>query len=415
MPGANLLTYELAHMSIGGLARTAEITHRFWSQPVIRSLSGPMSAAFEAAALLTQRSIVAAQSKPDWRITETVVGDGVSPVELEIANALPFGDLIHFRKLNPPRREPKVLVVAPKSGHFATLLRDTVTRLLPEADVYVTDWRNARDVPVIEGSFDVEGYVAYLLRWFDLLGPDLHVVGVCQPAPLALIAAVEQERTGRAPLGSLVLMGGPVDPAAAPTEVTKFADSISIDALRRSSIHRVPHAYPGRGRLVYPGAVQLAAFMSMNLDRHSRAFQQQWLDLASGNHAQVDRHNAFYDEYLAVMDMTAEFYLTTVERIFQRREVAANSFVYAGRHVSLEELRGTPLLVVEGGRDDIAAPGQCAAALDLTTRLPKKLKLRHLEAEAGHYAIFSGSKWRSSVAPTILGFMNRFEPAKART
>lgn len=412
MRGPNLLTYELAHMSIGSLARTAEITSRFWSQPMIRSLSGPLSSAFEAAALLTQRSIAAAQTKPDWRITQTEIDGRLCAVNVESHHEMPFGQLVRFTKAEPPKREPKVLLVAPKSGHFATLLRDTVTRLLPHADVYVTDWLNARDVPVSEGEFDVEDYVAYLLRWFELLGPGLHVIGVCQPAPLALIAAVEQERTGRFALGSLTLMGGPVDPAAAPTEVTKFADTVSIDALRRSSIHRVPHAYAGRGRLVYPGAVQLAAFMSMNLDRHSRAFHRQWLDLASGNHEQVERHNAFYDEYLAVMDMTAEFYLSTVERVFQRREVGADAFSYRGRHTAVEELRGTPLLVVEGGRDDIAAPGQCAAALTLARRLPKRLKARHIEADAGHYAIFSGSKWRNSIAPLVLDFINRAEPAK---
>jgi poly(3-hydroxybutyrate) depolymerase len=303
--------------------------------------------------------------------------------------------------------------VAPKSGHYATLLRDTVERLLPETDLYITDWRNARDVPVEAGRFDVEDYVEYLLNWFDVLGSNVHVVGVCQPAPLALVAAAKREaQHNRAQIGSLTLMGGPIDPGAAETEVTRFAERTSMAHLRRMSVHRVPHAYAGKGRDVYPGSMQLSAFMAMNPERHAKAFRDQWLDLATHKPDKVARHNAFYDEYLAVMDMTAEFYLSTVERIFKNRQVARDEFTLRGEPVSLAAMRRTPLFVIEGGRDDVAAPGQCAAALDVTTGLSGRLKRHHVEADAGHYAIFSGSRWRNSIAPKILDFINRQDAAR---
>jgi poly(3-hydroxybutyrate) depolymerase len=414
MQPSNVLAYELAHLSAQSLRRSAEIAHKFWSQPIMRQLAGPMAASFEAASILTQRSLAAMVTKPGWKIDEVRVGLRDVPVTVKIADAQPFGDLLHFDKGCAANGQPKILLVAPKSGHYATLLRETVARLLPEADVYLTDWRNAREVPVEAGKFDIEDYVEYLLNWFDLLGPDLNVIAVCQPAPLALVAAAAQEkRHNHTTLSSLTLMGGPINPHAAPTEVTEFADRVSIDTLKRTSVHRVGHAFPGKGRFVYPGAMQLSAFMSMNLDRHAKAFQKQWLDIAKGDELAAARHNQFYDEYLAVMDMTAEFYLSTVERIFQKREVGLDQFTLRGEHVALSEMKKTPLFIIEGGRDDVAAPGQCAAALDVTKGLPKRLKRHHVELEAGHYAIFSGSRWRNSVAPKILDFIRSREAAKA--
>jgi poly(3-hydroxybutyrate) depolymerase len=207
-------------------------------------------------------------------------------------------------------------------------------------------------------------------------------------------------------------MGGPIDPGAAETEVTRFADKTSMVQLERTSVHRVPHAYAGKGREVYPGSIQLSAFMAMNPERHAKAFREQWLDLAKGDAKKVARHDAFYDEYLAVMDMTAEFYLSTVERVFKNKEVARDAFTLRGEHISLAAMRRTPLFVIEGGRDDVAAPGQCSAALDVTTGLPQRLKRHHVEADAGHYAIFSGSRWRNSIAPKILDFINRQDAAR---
>jgi poly(3-hydroxybutyrate) depolymerase len=414
MQPTNVLAYELAHLSAQSLRRSAQLAGKFWSLPLMRSFGGPVAASIEAASILTDRSLNAMFSKPGWRIESVGVGLRDVPVRVEIADAQPFGDLVHFSKGDASDRQPKILLVAPKSGHYATLLRETVIRLLPEADVYITDWRNAREVPVEAGSFDIEDYIEYLLNWFDGLGQDLHVIGVCQPAPLALVAAARQEkRHNHTTLGSLTLMGGPINPHAAPTEVTEFADRVSIETLKKTHVHRVSHAYPGKGRNVYPGAMQLSAFVSMNLDRHAKAFQKQWLDIAKGDEVAAARHNQFYDEYLAVMDMTAEFYLSTVERIFQKGEVGADAFTLRGEHVSIAEMKETPLMIVEGGRDDVAAPGQCAAALDIASGLPERLKRHHVEAEAGHYAIFSGSRWRNSVAPKILDFIRSREPGKA--
>ncbi len=414
MRALNVLAYELAHTSAQSLQRSAALTKRLWSQPMARVMTGPLAAMIEASAELTERSVGAMLSKPDWRITEAQVGRRMAPVRIHPADRQPFGDLLHFDKGEAARGQPKILLVAPKSGHYATLLRDTVDRLLSQADVYVTDWRNARDIPVSAGKFDVEDYVEYLLNWFDLLGPGLNVIGVCQPAPLALVAAARCEAGGdRPPLATLTLMGGPIDPAAAATEVTQFADRVSIETLRQHSIHRVGHAYEGRGRHVYPGALQLSAFMAMNADRHAKAFHDQWLHLARGDEDKATRHDAFYDEYLAVMDMTAEFYLSTVERIFQKREVAADSFHLRGQRVPIGDLRRTPIMTVEGERDDVAAPGQCVAALDIASRLPQRLKRSHVEPDAGHFAIFSGSRWRGNVAPRILDFIETHKPGKA--
>jgi poly(3-hydroxybutyrate) depolymerase len=413
MQSSNVLAYELAHASALNLQRSAKLAGRFWSQPLLRALTGPVAASMEAAAILTQRSLAAMSAKPDWRIATTTMGEEVVPVSVEITDAQPFGDLVHFSKGAKSRGQPKILLVAPKSGHYATLLRDTVERLLPESDLYITDWRNARDVPVEAGRFDVEDYVEYLLNWFDVLGPDVHVVGVCQPAPLALVAAAKREaQHNRAQIGSLTLMGGPIDPGAAETDVTRFADKTSMAQLERTSVHRVPHAYAGSGRAVYPGSMQLSAFMAMNPERHAKAFRDQWFDLATDQADKIARHDGFYDEYLAVMDMTAEFYLSTVERIFKNKEVARDQFTLRGEHVSLASMRRTPLFVIEGGRDDVAAPGQCSAALDVTTGLPRRLKRHHVEADAGHYAIFSGSRWRNSIAPKILDFINRQDGAR---
>jgi poly(3-hydroxybutyrate) depolymerase len=406
MQPTNVLAYELAHLSAQSIRRSAQLAGKFWSQPFMRTLGGPVAASIEAASILTDRSLNAMFSKPGWRIDSVEIDGCEIPVEVKVADAQAFGDLVHFDKGRASEGQPKILLVAPKSGHYATLLRETVARLLPEADVYITDWRNAREVPVEAGSFDVEDYVDYLLNWFDVLGENLHVIGVCQPAPLALVAAARQEkRHNHTTLGSLTLMGGPINPHAAPTEVTQFADRVSLDTLKRTSVHRVSHAYPGKGRSVYPGAMQLSAFVSMNLDRHAKAFQKQWLDIAKGDEAAAARHNQFYDEYLAVMDMTAEFYLSTVERIFQKGEAGRDAFTLRGEHVSIAGMKETPLMVVEGGRDDVAAPGQCAAALAVAKGLPKRLKRHHVEVEAGHYAIFSGSRWRNSVAPKILDFI----------
>ncbi len=287
------------------------------------------------------------------------------------------------------------------------LLRSTVNSLLPDCDVYITDWHNARDIPVSAGKFDIEDYTVYLADFMRALGPDIHVVAVCQPVPLALAAtALLAADDPTAQPRSLILIGGPVDPDAAPTEVTDFGRRITMGQLEQSAIQRVGFKYKGVGRTVYPGLLQLQSFISMNSERHMKAFQEQVLRVARGEATDHDAHNRFYDEYLAVMDMTAEFYLTTVERIFKNREIATNSFTVAGRHVDIGAITDVSVMTVEGANDDISAPGQCIAALPLLTGLPDAKKASHVEPGAGHYGIFAGKSWRLNIRPIVLNFID---------
>jgi len=300
-----------------------------------------------------------------------------------------------------------VLLVAPMSGHYATLLRSTVLSLLPDCDVFITDWHNARDIPVSAGKFDIEDYTLYLADFMRTLGSDLHVIAVCQPVPLTLAAtAYLAAEDPSAQPRSLTLIGGPVDPDAAATEVTDFGRRVTMGQLEHLAIQRVGFKSKGAGRLVYPGLLQLQSFITMNSERHSKAFSEQIMRVARGEASDHDAHNRFYDEYLAVMDMTAEFYLSTVERIFKNREIAKNEFVVAGRKVDFGAITDVAVKIVEGANDDISAPGQCLAALDLLTNLPDSKKAAHLEPGAGHYGIFAGKSWRMNIRPLVLSFID---------
>ena len=272
----------------------------------------------------------------------------------------------------------------------------------------MTDLHNARDIPVSAGKFDVEDYTLYLVDFMGHLGPDTHVIAVCQPAPLALaatayLAAEDPDAQPR----SLTLIGGPIDPDAAATDVTDFGRRVTMGQLEQSAIQRVGFKYKGAGRLVYPGLLQLAGFMSMNAERHSKAFGEQVMRVVRGEAADHDAHNRFYDEYLAVMDMSAEFYLSTVERIFKNREIARNVFVVAGKPVDLAAIKRVAVMTVEGEKDDISAPGQCVAALSMLPGLPEAMKTQHLEPGAGHYGIFAGKSWRLNIRPLVLGFIDK--------
>jgi len=299
------------------------------------------------------------------------------------------------------------MLVAPMSGHYATLLRSTVKSLLVDCEVYITDWHNARDIPVSAGKFDVEDYTLYLVDFLKELGPDTHVIAVCQPAPLTLAAtAYLAGEDPQAQPRSLTLIGGPIDPDAAATDVTDFGRRVTMGQLEEVMIQRVGYKYSGVGRKVYPGLLQLASFMSMNGERHGAAFSDQIVRAARGEASDHDAHNRFYDEYLAVMDMTAEFYLSTVERIFKKREIAQNAFVVGGTPVDIGAITTVAVKTVEGAKDDISAPGQCIAALDLLTGLPDSKKASHVEPEAGHYGIFAGRSWRNNIRPLVLDFID---------
>lgn len=357
---------------------------------------------------VTERSFSRMVDKPDWGIRTIVGADGRDHlVDITPVVEKPFGSLIHFAVRRRPALARRVLLVAPMSGHYATLLRSTVASLLPDCDVYVTDWHNARDIPVSAGKFDIEDYTLYVEEFIRTLGPETHVIAVCQPAPLTLAAtALLAAEDPKAQPRSLVLIGGPIDPDAAATDVTDFGRRITMGQLEQTAIQRVGFKYKGAGRMVYPGLLQLQSFISMNLDRHGSAFTEQVLRVARGEASDHDAHNRFYDEYLAVMDMAAEFYLSTVERIFKNREIADNRFVVAGRQVDLGAITNVSVMTVEGAADDITAPGQCVAAHGMLTGLADDRKAHHLEEGAGHYGIFAGKSWRNHIRPLVLNFID---------
>ncbi|WP_050602039.1 polyhydroxyalkanoate depolymerase [Ruegeria sp. 6PALISEP08] len=386
------------------------------SYPMFSMVPNPTFNWMAAWGEVTERTFQRMVVKPDWGIRTFTCEDGKDHlVEVTTVLERPFGDLVHFRVNGREEQPRKVLLVAPMSGHYATLLRSTVKSLLVNCEVYITDWHNARDIPVSAGKFDVEDYTLYLVDFMKELGPDTHVVAVCQPAPLTLAAtAYLAEVEPKAQPSTLTLIGGPVDPDATPTDVTDFGRRVTMGQLEETMIQRVGFKYKGVGRMVYPGLLQLASFMSMNAERHSKAFSDQIQRVIRDEASDQDAHNRFYDEYLAVMDMTAEFYLSTVERVFKNREIARNEFVVAGHKVDMSKITNVAVKTVEGANDDISAPGQCIAALDLCTGLPDSKKASHVEPGAGHYGIFAGRSWRDNIRPLVIDFMNENSRNKRR-
>lgn len=339
--------------------------------------------------------------RPRFGIGTVKVDGRERPVREEVALELPFGRLLHFaRDLDTPL--PKVLVTAPLSGHFATLLAGTVRTLLRDHDVYITDWTNARDVPLSAGRFGVEDYVAYLIRFMEEIGPGAHMLAVCQPCVQALAAtAVMSEDRNPATPRSLILMAGPVDVRESPTAVNDLANEKPMEWFERTVIGTVPLRFRGAGRKVYPGFVQLFSFMAMNMDRHREQHEKLYQHLANGEEAEARKIKAFYDEYFSVLDLTAEFYLETIDRVFQKAELATGEFSFKGRKVDPGAIRHTALLTVEGGRDDICGLGQTSAAHDLCCSLRPHLKRHHLQANVGHYGVFNGRRWDNEIYPVV--------------
>lgn len=403
-----MMTYDLmesvrnTNQWLGASARA------FASYPAMQMGANPAMDWLKAWGEVTERTFSRMVVKPDWNIPPVTGQSGKDfPVVVEKLMERPFGDLIHFTMPGRDTCKRRVLLVAPMSGHYATLLRKTVISLLPDCEVFVTDWHNARDIPVSEGKFDVEDYTKYLVDFMKELGSDIHVIAVCQPAPLTLAAtAYLAEEDPDAQPKSLTLIGGPIDPEANPTEVTDFGRSVTMGQLEQTMIQRVGFKYAGVGRSVYPGLLQLSSFISMNGETHMNAFRDQIIRAAKGEASDHDKHNAFYDEYLAVMDMPAEFYLSTVERVFKNRDIARNDFTVGGRKVDIGKITTVAVKIVEGEADDISAPGQCLAALDLLTGLPDSKKAAHLEPGAGHYGIFAAGSWRNNIRPLVLEFID---------
>lgn len=339
--------------------------------------------------------------RPEFGIGRVRSGGRDVAVSETVVTGTPFGDLLHFRK-DMAEPGPRVLVAAPLSGHFATLLRNTVEVMLQDHDVYITDWKNARDVPVSAGRFGFDDYVAHIMDFLRELGPGAHVVAVCQPAVAVFAAtALMAEAGDPAVPRSMTLMGGPIDTRRNPSKVNELAKTRDIAWFRKNLITTVPARFAGAGRAVYPGFVQLASFVSMNLDRHIGAHLRQFRAIVTEDDASEAAHRKFYDEYQSVMDLTAEFYLETVERVFQRHDLPRGQLNWRGETVRPEAIRKTSVFTVEGERDDICPPGQSVAALDLCTGLKPGQKRNHLQLGVGHYGVFSGSRWANEIYPRL--------------
>jgi len=340
-------------------------------------------------------------TRPSYEIDAVMVGNEMVPVEEKARFVAPFGTLLHFKK-DVAVPQPRVLVVAPLSGHFATLLRNTVKTLLSDHDVYITDWHNARDVPLAQGRFGFEDYVDTIITFLEVLGPGTHVLAVCQPCVQVMVAAaIMAEDDNPAQPRSMTLMAGPVDTRINPTKVNELATGKPIEWFEKNLIARVPPRYPGGGRRVYPGFVQLSAFMAMNMDRHVKAHKELYENLAKGDVEKAEVTKAFYDEYFAVLDLDAEFYLETIRWVFQEALLPQGLMTHRGRKVNPTAIRRTALLTVEGERDDICSLGQTSAAHDLTPSLKPYRKRHHMQAGVGHYGVFSGRRWENQIYPIV--------------
>ncbi|MFZ0422219.1 MAG: polyhydroxyalkanoate depolymerase [Xanthobacteraceae bacterium] len=340
-------------------------------------------------------------TRPPFGIDSVMVGNREVEVKEEAAADTPFATLLHFKKdVSTP--QPRVLLVAPLSGHFATLLRATVRTMLPEHDVYITDWKNARDIPLTAGRFGVDEYTDHIIKFLETIGPGAHVAAVCQPCVAVLAATAVMAQAGNpAQPRSMTLMAGPIDTRINPTKVNELARKQTIDWFERTLTASVPLRYPGAFRRVYPGFVQLVAFMSMNLERHVKAHKELYENLAAGELEKAAVTKAFYDEYFAVLDLTAEFYLETVRLIFQDYALPLGQLEWHGQKVDPTAIRKTMLLTVEGERDDICAVGQTVAAHDLCSKLRPYLKRHHMQAGVGHYGVFSGKRWENQIYPIL--------------
>jgi poly(3-hydroxybutyrate) depolymerase len=360
-----------------------------------------------AAAAMTMLSHAGLSHKrPEFGIAAVTVDGAAVPVAEEVVAVRPFCSLLHFKKAVARPDEPKLLMVAPMSGHFSTLLRGTVATALTDHDVYLTDWHNARNVPLAQGPFGLDDFVEEVIGLIRLLGPDLHVVAVCQPS-VAVLAAVSLLAAANDPFQpkSMVLMGGPIDPAAAPTEVNRFAEAHSLGWFERMVITTVPERFPGAHRRVYPGFLQLAGFLSMNLERHVSAHWDMFRHLVQGDGESAAATRAFYDEYTAVMDLPAEFYLETMERVFHRHDLMHGRFEVRGDIVDPGAIEKTALMTIEGERDDVCAPGQTLAAHALCRNLAPAKQLHHLQPRVGHYGVFNGRRWQTEIYPKVAEFI----------
>jgi poly(3-hydroxybutyrate) depolymerase len=404
--------YHLYELSQAAMSPARAVAHS--TRFIMRNPFNPLSYTglgrnAAAAAELLERT-TRRYKKPVFGITQTTVNGVPATVTEEAVWHRPFCNLIRFRKNlqdGSTPTEPRLLMFAPVSGHFATLLRGTVEAMLPYADVYITDWHDARFVPMRDGNFDLDSYIDYATAMIELFEGDVHVMAVCQPSVPVLSAVALMETAGNPAIPrSIIMKGGPIDTRVSPTAVNKLAEEKGTNWFRRNVITSVPWPNPGHGRLVYPGFLQLTGFMVMNLDRHVNAHKDLFVHMVRGDGDSVEKHKEFYDEYLAVMDLAAEYYLQTIDQVFVKHQLPKGEMFHRGRLIDLTAIKQTALMTIEGEKDDITGLGQCEAALHLCTNLPDSKKLHYTQEGVGHYGIFNGSRYRKEVVPKILDFMH---------
>lgn len=401
--------HELAHAAVTPM-RVFVNTHRMFLESPWNFARDSIPSKFALASYDVFERLTRHYAKPKFGIKEVEIDGHTAQIKERHVVRKPFCQLKHFEKTcqSEPAitAQPRVLLVAPLSGHYATLLRGTVRTLLEDHDVYITDWRDAREVPLAEGTFDLDDYIDYIIEFLQFLGPNVHVIAVCQPGPAVLAAtSVMSKHDDPAVPSSLTLMGSPIDTRLSPTEPNLLATSKPLSWFEENVIMNVPFPHPGVMRRVYPGFLQLTGFMTMNLDRHLDAHHKLFQDLVDGDGDSVDQHKKFYDEYLAVMDLTAEYYLQTIEVVFQQHALPEGKMTHRGELVEPAAITSTALMTVEGEKDDISGVGQTQAAHALCKNIPIDKKLKHVQKDVGHYGVFNGSRWRSDIAPKIRDFI----------
>jgi len=343
--------------------------------------------------------------KPEFDLPFTLVDGKKTKITEEVTHSLPYCDLLHFKR-EGKHTHPKILLIAPMSGHYATLLRGTVEHFIPDHEVYITDWRNAREVPLEQGGFTFNDYVRYLIEFLDHIGPNTHVIAVCQPSVPAIVAtSVMAERNNPNSPKTLTVMGGPIDTRVSPTEVNDFASGKDLKWFEDKVIMTVPKDFPGAGQRVYPGFIQLSGFVSMNPDSHTKKYYKFFSDLVKGDGDSAEAHRTFYNEYLAVMDLPAEFYLETIRKVFIDHRLATGEIQFEKKKVNPKAVTKTALLTVEGENDDITGKGQTKAAHDILSNIPKNKKQHYEQPDVGHYGIFNGRRFRETIGPKIKEFI----------
>ena len=396
--------YEMQHAAVAPVRILADQGLKLLQHP-LNPVGATPPGRYAAAAVEVFEHATRRCGKPRFGLDHTVIDGEAVAVTEQIVARRGFGQLKHFARV-ADRDDPKLLIVAPMSGHYATLLRGTVEAMLPDHQVFITNWRDARTAPLFEGHFDLDDYIDYLVDWLHELGPDTHVLAVCQPS-VPVLAAVSMMAADDDPCApaSMVLMGGPIDTRVNPTEINTMAETLSLGWFERHAIVRVPWPNPGMMRRVYPGFLQLAGFMSLNMDRHLEAHGEIFRHLVEGDGESAQKKQDFYEEYRAVMDMTAEYYLQTVKVVFKEHHLPRGRMTSRGRVIEPAAITKTALMTVEGALDDISAPGQTRVAHHLCPNIPAAMQLHHEQKGVGHYGIFNGRRWRESIAPKIKAFI----------